>query len=166
MKKAPVLILALALSVMFMTVAPAMAIGPWQALEVGNNPNLFVNLGALHNTRGETGVPVLWVETSGIWQKWSFFDALSGQGKVNNAIGATYPTLMQFLADWNAYVNGGPTVNENRWIYLSPEGSGNQYNGHGMVWCLFFGISGSEAIASFVASEYSNGVYWKYNFIQ
>lgn len=166
MKKASVLIFALALLMMFMTVAPAIAIGPWQAWEVGNNHNLFVNLGALHNTRGGSGTPVLWVETSGFWQKWSFFDALSGQGKANNAIAATYPTLMQFLADWNAYMNGEPTVNENNWIYLSPESSGNQYNGHGMIWCLFFGISGSNAIASSVASLYPNGVYWKYNFIQ
>jgi len=165
-KKAAVLILALALSMMFMTVAPAMAIGPWQALEVGNNPNLWVSLGALHNSRGEAVGVVLWAESSGVWLKWSFFDALSGQGKANNAIAATLATLAQFSADVTAHINGEPAVNENKWIYLSQEGSGNQYNGHGMVWWLFYLISGSNDIASYGATRYPNGVYWKYNFIQ
>ena len=163
MKKAVVLVSAL--SIIFMAVAPTMAIGPWHASEVGNNRNLFVSLGALHNTRGEAGTPVLWIETYGFWQKWSFFDALSGQGKINNAIPATYETLLQFSSDMTAYVSGGPTLNENKWIYLSPEGSGNQHDGHGMVWWLGYLISGDSTIADYIAAEYSNGVYWKYNFI-
>jgi len=144
----------------------AMAIGPWHAWEVGNNRNLLVSLGALHNMRGEAGTPVLWIETFGFWQKWSVFDALSGQGKINNAIPATYETLMQFSDDMIAHMSGNPSVNENKWIYLSPEGSGNQYNGHGMVWWLGYLISGDPTIADYIAAEYSNGVFWKYNFIQ
>jgi hypothetical protein len=170
-KKATVLIFALALLMMSAVVAPAMAIGPWEALEVGNNPNLWVALGALHNSRGEAVGVVVWTEISGVSLKWSFFDTVSGQGKANNAIVATLSTLAQFSADLNAYMNGEPTVNENKWIIMSPDGSGNQYfhptyGWHGTIWWLFYIGSGSSSIASYVASLYPNGVYWMYNFIQ
>jgi hypothetical protein len=34
-----------------------------------------------------------------------------------------------------------------------------------MVWWLGYLISGDSAIADYIAAEYSNGAYWKYNFV-
>lgn len=144
------IVLIMALLMTFAAVAPVLAIGPWEAVEVGNNPNLLTILGALKNDRGKAVGVVEWFEASGVWMKMSFFDTVSGQGKANNAITATISTVMQFYIDFHAYMDGKPTVNENKWIILSPEGSGNQYQfpdtpqthnlyllgSHGMIWWL------------------------------
>jgi hypothetical protein len=165
-KKAAVLVPTLALLMISAAVAPVMAIGPWQAKDVGKNPNLVTLLGALKNDRGKAVGVVEWFGAQDVLMKMSFFDTVSGQGKANNAINATISTVAQFFTDFLAYMNGEPTVNENKWIILSPEGSGNQFGGHGMIWWLFNYTFGNSATADLVASLYPNGVYWIYNFVK
>lgn len=170
--KAKILLLFTFFCLLFLA-APVMAIGPWQAGEVGNNPNLSVSNGGLRDERGEAGGYIVWVQsTNGYWLKWLFFDSSSGQGKMNSAIIADIATLAQSSADGLSYANGQNTVNENQWIYLSPDGSGTQYTvpglgTHGMVWWLFYaGFGHSVATANDAASRYPNGAFWQYNFVQ
>jgi hypothetical protein len=190
MKKTTGVVLGLALLMIFAAVGPVLANGPDEAFEVGNNPNLWMStppMAALHNQRGNAGGNIIWVDirdkTTGAYlysEKWNFFDAAAGTGKTNNAIIATIPTLNQFTADNTAYAAGNPTVNDNKWIFLSPEGSGNQYTSptlpalgaHGMTWWFFFGSmrmgglssTAASAAATAIAGEYPNGVFWNYNF--
>jgi hypothetical protein len=189
MKKTTI-VLGLALLMMFAAVGPVLANGPDEAFLVGNNPNLWMSappMSALHDSRGNAGGNIIWVEahdrTTGAYlcsEKWNYFDAAAGAGKMNNAIIATMPTLNQFTADMTAYVAGNPTVNENKWIFMSPEGSGYQYTSttyptlgtHGMIWWFFYGAfragnmpsSAASAAALAVAQAYPNGVFWNYNF--
>ena len=181
-KKTTGVVLGLALLMMFAAVGPVLANGPDEAFGVGNNPNLWMSappMAALHNQRGNAGGNIIWVtvvdKTTGASlysTKWNFFDPSSGGGKMNNAIIATRDTLLQYSADVTAYMSGNPTVNENKWIFLSPEDSGNQYEGHGMVWNFFFGgmlmggmdATDAAAAATAIANAYPNGGFWNYNF--
>ena len=178
MKKTAVVTFVLALSMIVGAIAPVIAIGPEEAFNVGLNPNLWIGGGAVHNNRGAAGGNVLWYESSkGYSGKWEMFDTASGQGKMNNAIIATINTLSQFSSDETAYLNGQPTVNENTWIFMSPEGSGNQFQfpspnplyalgPHGMIWWFFYlGFGHSVPFANTVAAEYPNGSFWQYNFV-
>ena len=180
MKKIAVLVLSMALLIPILSAVPVMAIGPDQAFDVGLNPNLFSLAGALHNERGAAGGNVLWFESSiGYMGKWEFFDAASGQGKMNNAIIASGGLfILQYASDETAYLNGQPTVDENKWIFMSPEGSGNQFQfplpsplnalgSHGMIWWFFyFGFGRSVTFANQIAAEYPNGVFYQYTFIK
>jgi hypothetical protein len=179
MKKATVPLLALASLMMFAAVAPVMAIGPEQAFDVGNNPNLWIGGGAIHNDHGEAGGNILWYKaSSGYSGKWLLSDPTSGEGKMNDAIIATISIISQFAADQTAFLSGNPTVNENKWIFLSPDGSGNQfayssgpfaaYGSHGILWWLmFFGPAQRNATqASTIAANYPNGLFWNYNFVK
>ncbi len=179
MKKTAVVVFALALSMMAAVVAPVMAIGPEQAFVVGLNPNLRFAAGAVHIGRGAAGGNVLWYESpNGYSGKWEYFDATAGRGKINNAIIATISTISQFPADGNLYLAGKPTVNDNKWIYLSPEGSGNHFQfplpsplnalgSHGMIWWLFYlGFGRIVSVADNAAAQYPNGVFWQYNFVK
>jgi hypothetical protein len=81
-----------------------------------------------------------------------------------------------------AYPLGEPTVNENKWIFLSPDGSdypqypfgpSGSYGTHGMLWYYFYvsmrtgGLSGPVAAAGATAAvaNYPNGWLWQYNLI-
>jgi len=181
-KKAIVTVFVLALIMIFPAVAPVMAIGPDQAFDVGNNPNLAVVLGLLQNDRGAAQGVVIWVESSkGYLGKWEFFDASEGEGRMNNAINAGILTLIQGGLDENAYVSGNPTVNENKWIFLSPEGSGYQFRFpdtptyheryllgyHGMIYWLFYLSFGhTPTLADDVAAAHPDGIFWNYNFVK
>ena len=182
MKKAVSIVFVLALIVIFPAIAPVMAIGPNQAFDVGNNPNLTFDLEALENHRGAALGFVLWHESSlGYSGKWWWFDASEGGGKMNNAIDADIYTLSQYGLDETTWLSGNPTVNENKWIFLSPEGSGNQFQfpdfppyqayhllgSHGMIWWLFYlGFGNSVTLANFVAANYPDGIFWNYNFVK
>jgi hypothetical protein len=181
-KKAIVAVFALALIMVFPAVAPVMAIGPDQSFDVGNNPNLTNALGALQNHRGAALGYVLWYESSkGFSGRWLFFDAPEGGGKMKNAIDADIYTLTQGSLDEAALLSGNPTVNENKWIFLSSESSGNQFifpdtpayhalyllGSHGMIWWLFyFGFGHSSTLANNVAAAHPDGVFWNYNYVK
>ena len=184
MKKATIVILGLTLLVLSAAVAPVMAIGPSGAVN-NENPNFSIDvIDAVHNWRGGAVGQILWTpmpvgQPHTFWSEMRLLDATSGGGKTKNAIAATRSTFAQWMADITAYGSGEPTVNENKWIFLSPDGSGNQdtfgpngaYGTHGMVWYWLFisfytgGYEDPAALASAVAVQFPKGLFWQYNFI-
>ena len=186
MKKAAVFIVALALLTLSAAVAPVMAIGPSGAVD-NDNPNFSIDvINAIHNWRGGAAGQIIWTpmpvgQPRTFWSEMRLFDAIAGGGKIKNAIAAWPSTFSQWGVDITAYGKGEPTVNENKWIFLSPEGSGNQYTfgpdgsygTHGMVWYWLYisyrtgGYSGPDAAAQATANvvQYPEGLFWIYNFI-
>jgi hypothetical protein len=183
-KKIAGIVFVLIASVMATAVAPVMAFGPWQAFEVGNNPNLDLIPRGLINQRGAAAGNVAWFEMADVYQKWEYFDAVKGLGKANSAVEANMFAIFTWFADLFDYQAGESTVNENIWFYLSPEGSGYQYRHpssnplyalgyHGMVyWLTYYACAGlpltmeeKNLIAMMVAGQHPDGVYWRYNFI-
>ena len=76
-----------------------------------------------------------------------------------------------------AFLNGEETQLENKWIFMSPDGSGKQIPSpigtHGMVFWMYWGLFGgigampdSAIFAAEHAAEFPDGVFWKYNFIK
>jgi hypothetical protein len=180
-------ILGITLTIFFvaMLAAPVMAVGPTKALDVGKNPNLEPTISGyvgVINNRGNAGGSIITVlEESGVWVQWNWFSASAGKGKFNNAIEAGPPDVPIFdimAADSEAFSNGEETLLENKWIYMSPEGSGKQGPPgspfqHGMVYWMYWGLAGgigampdSAIFAEAKAAEYPDGVFWKYNFIK
>jgi hypothetical protein len=178
-----ILILTITLLALTMMATPVMAMGPMKALEVGNNPNLKppeTGYGVI-NDRGNAGGGVIMVlEPRGVWIKWNWFSASAGKGKFKNAIEAGPPDVPIFVileADTEAFLNGEETQLENKWIFMSPDGSGKQIPSpigtHGLVFWMYWGLFGgidampdSAILAAEHAAEFPDGVFWKYNFIK
>jgi hypothetical protein len=128
-------------------VTPVMAIGPFNALDVGNNKNLGSSgAGVMNHRGGEGGGLIYWMMgVSGEhWVKWEFQDAASqAKGIMKNAIIAEYSGPQNGMMPY--FVSLGE--NENKWIYLSGDGDyPSQYNGgilgtHGMLWWFMFGVT-------------------------
>ena len=172
MKKEILLISTLMLALMMLSaITPVLAIGPWGALENGDNPNLVLRGGGgLNNYRGEASGSQVWaVSTSdGRSVEWKFRDPSDANGLMNNAYIAHLPltTLGQF---------GGAedTTYENKWIYLSGDGGTNadQFTSplgtHGMLWWFFYfafrGTTNDRTMADAMASTYPNGALFMYN---
>ena len=152
-----------------MMCTPVLAIGPFQAVDVGNNPNLTALSfpeEVARNWRGEAGGYMNWAASD---IKSMFFDASAGQGKANNAVQANMATLSEIALE----LSGDAQLTlENKWIYLSPEGSGNQFTGgplgtHGMLWWFTWGISGHNvAVANQWASLYPDGAFWQFAIVK
>jgi hypothetical protein len=87
MKKIAAAILAATMLMMVFAV-PVMAIGPSEAEEVDNNPNLESMLGGLINLRGEASGTIVWAysTTSQHWLKWNWRNPTDAKGIINNAI--------------------------------------------------------------------------------
>jgi hypothetical protein len=155
MKRKMILISVLALLMLAATVAPAMAIGPWQASDVGNNKNLFERYGGVVNSRGEASGSMVWAysTTGGYWVTWKWRDPEDAKGLMNNAI------IVVTYADMVLYSG---VDYENKWIYLSGEGVGDQFMGHGWVYWLFFVLGGPAAAAS-AAASFPRGALWMHN---
>ena len=74
------------------------------------------------------------------------------------------------MKDRLAFSSGGETVYENKWIFMSPDGSGFQftnptYGTHGAVWWFFYFAAG-PTLATIIAARYPNGAYWMYTFVK
>ncbi len=184
MKKTAVLTLAMALLIIGAAAAPVMAIGPFGALQ-NDNPNFRIDpIGAVHNECGKSDVSIIWtpMPIGGPYTFWSeqrFKIASGGGGQVNNALIADPSTFSRWAADMQAYPLGDPTVNENKWILLTPDGDDypqynvGTYGQHGMLWYYFYvsmragGIPKDEAAAGATAAvaNYPNGWLWQYNLI-
>lgn len=183
MKKGAVLILVSTLLMISATVVPVMAIGPFGALDNDNSNFRIDAIGAVHNDCGKSEVTIIWTpmplgEPQSFWSEQRFVNASSGGGRVNNALAADLSTFSQWADDMEAYANDEPTVNENKWIFLSPDGSGYQYDfgpygTHGMLWFYFYislrtaGLSGpvAAARATTAIANYPEGRFWQYNLI-
>ena len=179
-------ILSLVSTILFtvLLIGPVIAVGPTNPTAIEKNENLEIVEGRIgaRNYRGEAaGVIASWYTSRGFWEKWRFFDARDGSGKSNNALEGNFVTLGQYSSDKDAFEIGEPTVNENKWIYMSPEGSGAQFptpSGtlHGMVWWLYFLSYFDEtdpstlpyaiSKANEIANKFPEGAYWSYDFVK
>jgi len=142
MKKAKYLISALLVLMLSAVAMPVMAIGPEQAAEVGNNPNLSIPTG---NPRLDTpsGVHNLWTSVFNHW-----IDASKGGGKMNNAVivGPTADvTLTYLLKHLSEY--------ENTWIYFTQIG---------FTAFLIYGQGMDPDEAEDTAELYPDGIYWHF----
>ena len=166
-----------------MLTTPVMAMGPTKALEVGNNPNLKPTLtgnGAVINCGNSGNTVITVLDPRGVWIKWNWFSASAGKGKFKNAVNAGpappepgVPIFDIMEADTQAFLNGEETQLENKWIFMSPEGSGKQFMGHGMAYWMYWGLAGgmdampdSAIFAAEEAAKSPDGIFWKYNFIK
>ncbi len=159
MKKAATAIVALTFLMMFTAIAPALAVGPTRAALVGNNPNVFINpvnqKTALNTPRGEKCAldRITWLSNTIF-----LYINVSNVNGLNNAIIADINTVNGMIAN--------PSLYENKWIYLSGENAGNNYDGHGMFywWIRSQGFSDEQALAS-ILERNPDGGYVKTNYI-
>ena len=176
-----VLGIAVILMAVAMLATPVMAIGPFNALDVGNNKNLEPLWTGVTNHRAEDGKGmILWIMgTSGThWVRWEFQNAASqAKGLINNAIIAEGPPS-------SSYFMTLATGNINKWIYLSGDGEDYpaQYyntpddNYHGMLWWFMFGMvfaatpgnmaqktAAGIAAGNLAVAEHPQGLFWKIN---
>ncbi len=153
---------------------PVLAIGPWEAFEVGNNKNLGTFAAALGNTRGNAGGSIywFWVEADQHWVRWQFQDPRQAKGLMNKAFVA--PQYSGAPTGLPAYFSALDSAQyDNDWIYLSGDGATypSQYNGHGMLYWFVFGISrlggasipAATAAAVYILSQYPTGELWKHD---
>ena len=148
-----ILVISVALTFAAMLATPVFAIGPWQAFEVGNNKNLFQLYGGCGNWKGKASGSIVWASSAtGDWVIWKWSHS---EGLMNNAI------IVVTYADMVLYSG---VDYENKWIYLSGEGIGPQYLGHGWMYWLFYVMGGPAAAAAAAASN-PNGALWMHNTI-
>jgi hypothetical protein len=134
---------------------PVLAIGPEQAAEVDNNPNLDSMFGGLINTRGEASGSNVWAYSTtngGYWITWKWRDASDAKGLMNNALVPTTTTEMI------SYISSDY---DNRWIFLS----GKPATGHGMLYRFWMGFTLDASVASSMENLYPNGAFWMHNSI-
>jgi len=135
-------------------IGTVMAIGPLKALEVGKNPKVagFVALGVVMlDDVGPNNI--MWVNALGLIV--SLPDARKGGGRMNNAIIADHDTVVDMLANPEAY--------DNKWVYLSGTG-GEQWGGHGMFYWMALPMFGPGP-AALLELEYSDGVFHMTNHV-
>jgi len=184
--KKAALVLAVALMVVAMLATPVMAIGPYNAYEVGNNPNLKYLNGGTVNAKGNAGGSNVWAwsTTNEFWVRWKWLQPTDAKGILNKAVMATSMEDLELVvtADY-----------ENKWIYLSgddkpsypnpyqfrfpkptnasdPDYPTNMYlwslGSHGMLWWLFFFAFKSPTAANSAATSFPYGALWMHNNIQ
>jgi len=167
LKKTAVVVLALALLMMLGAVVPVMAIGPFNAGEVGNNKNLDFHSGGVRNFRGAADGSNIWAVSSegvGIFWRWrpvSEDKVLEDRAFVISDITALAQLLYQIAGTQDPEL-------ENKWVYLSGTG-GAQYNAgfgsHGMMYWFLFLVFKDPALALSGERQNPDGTYFMYNFI-
>jgi hypothetical protein len=145
-----VLVICVALIALVMLATPVMAIGPKQAAEEGNNPNLAVMFGGVVNKRGAANGTNVWASAGNYSVEWKWRDPLEAKGLMNNALDVINTTLLI------QYMSG---KYDNKWMFLSGDGAGqpNKYMGHGMLWWFWRGFTNSSATATAIVSTQPNG---------
>ncbi len=150
-RKILVLVLAFALIMVTSAVGPVMALGPLHAAEVGHNPHLISPFpGIAFMEPGENTFS--WVTPTGVIQR----DVVAsvGAGRMNNALIADHNDVLAMQA--------GSPVYSNKWIYLSGETSGNQYNGHGMFYWWLLPVFG-PTYSLIITGQHPGGVFFTMN---
>ncbi len=143
-KKVLVLLVPVLVLSMLLTLPAAMAIGPDQAVEVGNNPNLSSGSGGHPVLDTPSGVHNLWTSVFNHW-----INASKGEGKMNNAVivglgpTAPHPNLGYLLTHISEY--------ENTWIYFSQTV---------FKYFLIYAQDYTEEEATNIAALYPGGIYW------
>ncbi len=146
-KKVKILIPGLLLLMLTAAAMPVMAIGPEQAAEVDNNPNLSIGTSTdsvILDT--PSGVHDLWIQSSGHFNHW--INASVGGGKINNAV-TVGPTADVTLA----YLLTHVSEFENRWIYFSQS-----------IFSVYLRFTDVPDYAA-VAAQYPDGIYWHFVYV-
>ncbi len=168
-----VLFVFVALTALAMLATPVIAIGPLQALEVGNNKNLssIVGTTGVENLRGSADGSIFAFWTGQVWVRWVFQDASQAKGLMNNAVIAQYSGAPSGMAAYFETLDSEEL--DNKWIYLSGDGGANpgQFMGHGMLYWFIFGITRlagltvaqAQAYAASVVASHPEGEFWKHN---
>ncbi len=146
-KKVLVLLVPVLVLSMLLTLPAAMAIGPDQAVEVGNNPNLSAPSGSpILDT--PSGVHNVWSVSTETFSHW--INASKGEGKMNNAVivGPTADVTLQYLLTHISEY-------ENTWIYFTQIG---------FKAFLIYGNGFTAEEAEDAASLYPDGIY--FHFVQ
>jgi len=157
-----ILMFAVALFGLVMLVNPVLAIGPWQALEVGNNPNLYLPEGSFSyepavRVRPPSGTINFWQFdlSQNLFNHQIWIDA--SKAKIGNAvvvpefdpyINPLTQLLVQILVD--------PEISleyEHRWLYLS-------FN-NVVSFLVLLGMDVQEAIATTIIHN-PQGAYYMY----
>jgi hypothetical protein len=139
-------------------VSPVMAIGPTNAGQVGNNPNLTLNPNGQPTMDNPSGSRRVWGHDIVFW-----LDASKANGVINNAIIADISTL--------SALGKNPDEFNNMWIYLSGEHYGNTFNNpidnpdvgsHGMFYWMLRGLGFPHSYALAVALDRApDGFYFR-----
>ncbi len=157
MKKTTVFVSTLAFTVLFL-VTPVMAVGPWQAEEVNDNPKFGTNV-----SQGRVFLDNKWNDRHGWGDRTMsvYLSASKGDGKMNSAIIADSTIFKEIRDNRDAYLN--------KWIYLSGESGGNTFNSprdnpdvgsHSIFywWVRASGYSHEEAL-DIASNRNPNGVF-------
>jgi len=183
--KKAVLVIAAALMAMAMLATPVMAIGPFNALQVGKIENLRGSGPSVINGRGGSGGDIYWsVAGSGDhWVRWEFQEPPQAKGLMNNAIIAEYPGPTPEYPNMFAYFAYLSLEEfDNKWIYLAKEGedvgqwTSPLFGTHGMLYWYIWGMaymgtsgtSAEKAAAATLAAtnfvgDHQDGMFWKHN---
>ena len=158
MNRIAVLVSGFILLMILAAIAPAMAVGPTNAGEVGNNPNLSLNPSGQPTMDNPSGSRMVWGHDIIFW-----LDASKADGVMNNAINADISTLLALSAN--------PDDFNNVWIYLSGEHYGNTFNNpidnpdvgsHGMFYWMLRGLGFPHPYALAIALDRApDGFYFR-----
>jgi len=136
-----------------MLATPVMAIGPWQAEEVGSNPNLHADEEPWKVVVLDTSnVDIQWndygIESDNVWRSADREQYLSASNaKIKNAVLGSFELFVSMATDPEV-----ASEYENKWIFLTHDGF--------MVYLLALGFSPIDAAQ--IASQYPDGLYYRY----
>jgi hypothetical protein len=121
-----ILMFAVVLFGLVMLINPVLAIGPWQALEVGNNPNLFVPNSAVDSdlrVRPPSGTINYWTTdvSNSLFDHQLWIDAR--KGKIGNAVVIPdFDLISNPFTQLLVQIFVDPEISlayEHKWLYLS-----------------------------------------------
>jgi hypothetical protein len=171
--KSKILGIAVTILAIAMLASPVMAIGPFQALEVGNNKNLVIFGASVGNTRGGAGGSSywMWVDGGQHWIKWQFKDASQAKGVMETAIIPDTTNVLPNPTSLGAlFTSLSEDELNNKWIYLSGDGPSypSQISTHGTLYWFTFSLAkmngASNTIAANMAAsivaDYPAGEFW------
>lgn len=137
--------------VLAMLATPVMAIGPWQAEGVGNNPHIKVNEEKQVVVLDNPNIDIAWhaeVESENVWFSMDHIQYLSAtKAKINNAEPASMELFMAISSDPEVALEY-----ENKWIFFTYDGF--------MGFLLALNFLPADALQ--IASQYPDGLYYRY----
>jgi hypothetical protein len=163
MKRMKVLVPLLSL-LMLLVVPTVMALGPSQAAEVGNNPNLFDSTLVTTALENPSDVRITW-SISGKINHW--MNAEPAQGIMNNVeLVINSPSKMLYFAQHQGDY-------ENKWVYWSGEYAGGTWvspmapgeGPHGAIYWMHRSLGYSPEESLEIALERPYGAYLRYHFV-
>jgi len=163
MRKMLVIFSILLLSILLFVPA-AMAIGPDQAVEVGNNPNIDVE-GTIWALENPSDVRISWSSETGRINHW--INAEPAQGIMNN-VAYSIGTRLQL-----AYYGQHQRDYENQWVYFSGESAGGTWispndpsvGPHGAIYWMHRSLGLNHEQSLQIALERPYGAYLRSHWV-